>query len=262
MSRTELTQVIYESTQGIAKITLNRPEKLNSFTTQMHAELRSALDWVDQDPSIRVVLITGAGKGFCAGQDLADPDLKLDNLTETLEQNYNPLIARLTSMPQVVIAAVNGVAAGAGFNLALAADLTLAGKKASLTQAFIRIGLLPDAGGTWFLPQKVGLQKALGLAMTGKKISGEEADQMGLIWKAVDDESLMDEAQQLAQELAALPSLALAEIKKAMYAANNNTLKQQLDIEAAAQNRLGSSEDFREGVSAFLEKRPAQFKGQ
>jgi 2-(1,2-epoxy-1,2-dihydrophenyl)acetyl-CoA isomerase len=260
MSRIELTQVIYESNQGIAKITLNRPQKLNSFTAQMHAEIRSALDLVDQDPSIRVVLITGAGKGFCAGQDLSDPQLALDNLAQTLEKNYNPLIARLTSMPQVVIASVHGVAAGAGCNLALAADLTIASKSAAFIQAFINIGLMPDAGGTWFLPKRVGLQKAMGLALTGEKITGEQADQMGLIWKSFSDETLISETEQLANHLASLPGLALTEIKKAMYSSMHRTLAEQLEVECQAQDQLGRTQDFHEGVSAFLEKRPAKFK--
>lgn len=261
MSRIELTQVIYESNQGIAKITLNRPEKLNSFTAQMHAEIRSALDLVDQDPSIRVVLITGAGKGFCAGQDLADSQLELDNLAKTLENNYNPLITRLTSMPQVIIASVNGVAAGAGCNLALAADLTVASKSASFIQSFINIGLMPDAGGTWFLPKKVGLQKAMGLALTGEKITGAHADEMGLIWKSFSDETLISETTQLANHLASLPGLALTEIKKALYSSMNRTLVEQLEVECQAQDQLGRTQDFNEGVSAFLEKRPAKFKG-
>jgi len=260
MSRIELTQVIYESNQGVAKITLNRPEKLNSFTAQMHTEIRSALDLVDQDPSIRVVLITGAGKGFCAGQDLADSQLELDNLAKTLEKNYNPLIARLTSMPQVVIASVHGVAAGAGCNLALAADLTIASKSAFFIQAFINIGLMPDAGGTWFLPKRVGLQKAMGLALTGEKITGDQADQMGLIWKSFSDETLITETTQLANHLASLPGLALTAIKKAMYSSMNRTLVEQLEVECQAQDQLGRTQDFREGVSAFLEKRHAKFK--
>jgi 2-(1,2-epoxy-1,2-dihydrophenyl)acetyl-CoA isomerase len=168
----------------------------------------------------------------------------------------------MAKMKQPIIAAVNGVAAGAGANLALGADLTIMGKQAVMTQAFVRIGLLPDAGGTWFLPRRVGLQKALGLAMTGDKITGEDAERMGLIWKAVEDTTLMVEAQKLATHLAALPANALAEMKQAIHAAFTNTLDQQLDLERDAQTRLGKTKDFKEGISAFLEKRPAQFTGE
>ena len=262
MAKTEFAEVIYEANQGIATITLNRPEKINSLTNQMHADLRSAFDLVDQDPNIRVILITGAGRGFCAGQDLADPETSLEDLSETLEKNYNVLVRRMAKMKQPIIAAVNGVAAGAGANLALGADLTIMGKQAVMTQAFVRIGLLPDAGGTWFLPRRVGLQKALGLAMTGDKITGEEAERMGLIWKAVEDITLMAEAQKLAMHLAALPAKALAEMKQAIHAAFTNTLDQKLDLERDAQTRLGKTKDFKEGISAFLEKRPAQFTGE
>jgi len=262
MSKKEFAEVIYESNQGIATITLNRPAKINSLTYQMHADLRSALDLVEQDPAIRVVLITGAGRGFCAGQDLADPATSLDDLSDTLEKNYNVLVRRMANLKQPIIAAVNGVAAGAGANLAIGADLTLMGKKAVMTQAFVRIGLLPDAGGTWFLPRRVGLQKALGLAMTGETITGEEAERMGLIWKAVDDESLMTEAEKLAQHLASLPALALAQMKQAIRAAFTNTLDQQLDVERDAQVRLGKTKDFKEGIEAFLQKRPAKFIGE
>jgi len=262
MIKKEFAEVLYESNQGIATITLNRPAKINSLTYQMHEDLRAALDLVEQDSMIRVVLITGSGRGFCAGQDLADPETSLDNLADTLEKNYNVLVRRMAKMKQPIIAAVNGVAAGAGANLALGADLTLMGKKAVMTQAFVRIGLLPDAGGTWFLPRRVGLQKALGLAMTGETITGEEAERMGLIWKAIDDELLMEEAQKLAQHLAKLPARALAEMKQAIRAAFTHTLDQQLDVERDAQVRLGNTKDFKEGISAFLEKRPAKFIGE
>lgn len=262
MFKKEFAEVIYESHQGVATVTLNRPAKINSLTHQMHADLRSALDLINQDPTIRAVLMTGAGRGFCAGQDLADPQTSLDNLAEALEKNYNVLVRRMASMKQPIIAAVNGVAAGAGANLALGADLTLMGKKAVMTQAFVRIGLLPDAGGTWFLSRRVGLQKAMGLAMTGATITGEEAERMGLIWKAIDDESLMAEAQQLAEQLANLPALALAEMKQAIRTAFNHSLDQQLDLERDAQARLGQTKDFKEGISAFLEKRPPKFMGE
>ena len=259
MNTTESNQVIYEVSQGIAQITLNRPDKLNSLTEKMHHDLRWALDCVDQDGDIRIVIIKGAGKGFCAGQDLKDPGLKLDKLSETLELNYNPLIKRITSMKQIVIASVHGVAAGAGSSLALSADLTIASKSALFIQAFIKIGLMPDAGGTWFLPKRIGLQKAMGLALTGESITGERADELGLIWKSFEDEDLEAETLQLAKQLANMPGYALTEIKKAIYSSMNGTLNQQLALETQAQDQLGRTLDFREGVDAFLNKRPAKF---
>lgn len=259
MNQAELTEIIYETTDRVAQITLNRPDKLNSLTAKMHQEFRLALDCIDQDPRIQILIIKGAGKGFCAGQDLSDPDLKLNHLGETLEINYNPLIYRLTTMKQIVIASIHGVAAGAGCNLALAADLTIASKSASFIQAFIKIGLMPDAGGTWFLPKRIGLQKAMGLALTGEKITGEQADQMGLIWKSFDEEILISETAQLANQLEKMPGLALTEIKKAMQSSFKRTLVEQLAVECEAQDRLGKTNDFHEGVSAFLEKRPARF---
>lgn len=262
MSPLKLSEVIYESNDGIAKITLNRPHKLNSLTSQMHADIRSALDLIDQDPTIKVILLTGVGKGFCAGHDIDSANFQGDQLAQILETDYNPLIHRLTTMKQVVIAAVNGIAAGAGCNLALAADLTIAGKKVGFKQAFIHLGLLPDAGGTWFLPKRIGIQKAFGLAMTGELITGEQADQMGLIWKAVDNDLVMLEAEKIARQLVNSASLALTEIKKAIYASNQNSLIEQLTLERHAQERLGNTLDFQEGINAFRNKRPAKFSGK
>lgn len=262
MNPTESSQVIYEVSEGIAQITLNRPDKLNSLSGKMHHDLRWALDCIDQGSNIRVVIIKGAGKGFCSGQDLRDPDLKFDKLSETLEFNYNPLIKRLTSMKQIVIASVHGVAAGAGSSLALSADLTVASKSSLFIQAFIKIGLIPDAGGTWFLSNKIGLQKAMGLALTGDSITGEQADELGLIWKSFEDQDLETETLHLAKQLAKMPGYALTEIKKAIYLGMHNTLDQQLALESQMQNRLGQTPDFREGVDAFLNKRPAKFNAR
>ncbi len=254
MRSPKLSEVLYESDNGIAKITLNRPHKLNSLTAQMLADIRSALDFIEHDPTIKVILLTGAGQGFCAGQDLNESRLKDEALGPILESDYNPIIQRLTTMQQVVIAAVNGIAAGAGCSLALAADLTLAGKTTRFKQAFIHLGLLPDAGATWFLPHRVGIQKAMGLAMTGETITGTEAEHLGLIWKAVDDHLVLHEAEQLAFNLANSSHHALPEIKKSIYAASQNSLAEQLDLERDAQNRLGKTAEFQMALATFQSK--------
>ena len=246
-------------------ITLNRPDKLNAFTAEMHLALRAALEAARDDESCRAVLLTGAGRGFCAGQDLGDRDPskgELPNLGETLKNYFNPNLRLIRDMPKPVVAAVNGAAAGAGANIALACDIVLAARSAKFLQAFARIGLIPDAGGSWSLPRLVGPARARGLAMLAEPIDAETAAEWGLIWKAVDDDSLMAEAQETAMKLANGPTLGLALTKQAMLAAATNSLEEQLLLEEQLQARAGASDDYREGVSAFLEKRPAKFSGR
>ncbi len=246
----------------IARITLNRPDRLNSFTVQMHEEMRDALGKLGE---ARVVVLTGAGRGFCAGQDLNDravaPGEKVD-LGETVTECWNPLVRTLTSLPQPVIARVNGVAAGAGANIALACDMVVAAKSAKFIQSFSAIGLIPDSGGTWALPRLVGQARALGLALTGEPLPAEKAAEWGLIWKAVDDEALDDEVDAIASTLASLPPLGLAAIKDMIRSSWQYSLDEELERQAGAMRRLGFTEDYREGVAAFLEKRASTFTGR
>ncbi|GAB3456868.1 2-(1,2-epoxy-1,2-dihydrophenyl)acetyl-CoA isomerase PaaG [Massilia terrae] len=261
----------YESIQlsiedGVATLTLNRPDKLNSFTQAMHLEVRDALARVQSDKSVRVMVLTGAGRGFCAGQDLSDravePGSPGVDLGASVEQFYAPLVLTLRSLPMPVICAVNGVAAGAGANLALACDIVLAAKSASFIEAFCKLGLIPDTGGTWHLPRMIGMARATGLAMLGEKLSAEKAEEWGLIWRAVADEELMPEAMKMARHFATAPTKGLAFTKKALQASYANTLPQQLQLEADMMRELGYSHDYREGVAAFMAKRPAEFKGE
>lgn len=261
----------YESIQfkldnGIAVLTLNRPDKLNSFTQAMHLEVRDALAKLQADRTARVLVLTGAGRGFCAGQDLSDravePGSPGVDLGDSVEKFYAPLVMTLRELPMPVICAVNGVAAGAGANLALACDIVLAAKSASFIEAFCKLGLIPDTGGTWHLPRLVGMARATGLAMLGEKLSAEKAEQWGLIWRAVPDESLMDEAMAMATHFATAPTKGLAFTKKALQASYANTLPDQLQLEAQMMRELGYSHDYREGVAAFMAKRPANFKGE
>jgi 2-(1,2-epoxy-1,2-dihydrophenyl)acetyl-CoA isomerase len=249
------------ATQGAVRvITLNRPASLNSFTAAMHGVLLQALEAAAADPAVRCVLITGAGRGFCAGQDLNDPDMVGDvDVGAVLERFYRPLALRVRTLPVPVIAAVNGVAAGAGANLALCCDLVVAARSASFIQAFSKIGLVPDCGGTWLLPRLVGRARALGLAMTGDKLPAEEAQRIGLIWQCVDDAALMDSALALGQRLAAMPSKALAETRRVFDAAMGLDFDAALGLEAQTQRVLGRAPDFREGVAAFFDKRPPVF---
>ncbi len=258
--------ILFAIEQGVATLTLNRPEQLNSFNAAMHQEVREALEQVRQNAEVRCLLITGAGRGFCAGQDLSDrnvaPDTAAPDLGESIEKNYNPLIRSLRDLPLPVICAVNGVAAGAGANIALACDITLAAKSASFIQAFCKIGLVPDSGGTWTLPRAVGMARAKALALLGDRLSAEQAEQWGMIWRCVDDAALQDESLKLARQLATQPTYGLALIKRALNASASNSFDAQLDLERDLQRLAGRSEDYREGVSAFMAKRTPEFKGR
>ncbi|MDB5691847.1 MAG: 2-(1,2-epoxy,2-dihydrophenyl)acetyl-CoA isomerase [Alphaproteobacteria bacterium] len=247
---------------GIARLILNRPDRLNSFTVQMHEEVVDALSGLE---GTRVLVITGAGRGFCAGQDLNDravaPGQAVD-LGESVEKRYNPLIRRITSLPFPVIARVNGVAAGAGANIALACDIVIAAKSAKFIQSFASIGLIPDSGGTWVLPRLVGQARALGLALTAEPLPAEKAAEWGLIWKAVEDEALDAEVDALAERFAAAPTRGLARIKRMIRESWGHSLDEELDLQRDAMRELGSSDDYREGVAAFMEKRKPSFTGK
>ena len=255
----------FEAQDGVARLTLHRPDKLNSFTGAMHAEIRAALDSVQANPAIRVLVLTGAGRAFCAGQDLADPDMTVGHLQPDIgavvEQHYKPLILALQNLRVPTVAMVNGIAAGAGASLALACDLVIAAKSAYFLQAFSKIGLIPDTGGTWFLPQRVGMARAMGLAMLADKLPAEKAEAWGLIWQAVDDAELTPTVDKLAAQLAQLPTRALVATRLAMHAAPNHTLEQQLGFEAGFMRELGWRDDFKEGVTAFQQKRAPKFTG-
>jgi 2-(1,2-epoxy-1,2-dihydrophenyl)acetyl-CoA isomerase len=247
---------------GIARLTLNRPDRLNSFTVEMHEEVADALTKLD---GARVLVLTGAGRGFCAGQDLNDravaPGQAVD-LGESVEKRYNPLVRTLTALPFPVIARVNGVAAGAGANIALACDIVIAGKSAKFIQSFASIGLIPDSGGTWVLPRLVGQARALGLALTAEPLPAEKAAEWGLIWKAVDDEKLDEEVDALAARFAEAPTKGLGRIRKMIRESWGHSLDEELDLQRDSMRELGFGDDYREGVAAFMEKRKPNFTGK
>ena len=255
--------ILFEIHNGIARLTLNRPDKLNSFNVAMHLEVRDALEKTREDSKARVLIVTGAGRGFCAGQDLGDRAVSGNgvDLGESIEKYYAPLVRSLRALPMPVIAAVNGVAAGAGAQIALACDIVIATKSASFIEPFCKLGLIPDTGGTYFLPRLVGTARAMGISMLGEKISAEQAAAWGLIWRAVDDAQFTKTVEDTATQLASGPTRGLARIKDAIYASANNGFEQQLNLERDLMRELGRSHDYREGVAAFLEKRAANFKG-
>ncbi|MFL5110054.1 MAG: 2-(1,2-epoxy-1,2-dihydrophenyl)acetyl-CoA isomerase PaaG [Microvirga sp.] len=257
--------VLVERHEGWRVLTLNRPDRLNSFNEAMHERLMAAMLEAEADEGCRALLLTGAGRGFCAGQDLSnrvfEPGVTPD-LTKTIERWYNPLVRKLRSFRMPIVCAVNGVAAGAGANIALACDIVLAARSAKFIQAFAKIGLLPDSGGTWFLPRLVGSARARGLALLAEPLPAEKAEAWGLIWKAVDDESLMIEAEKLAAHLATQPTIGLALMKQALDASWGNTLDRQLDLERDLQGEAGRTPDYAEGVSAFFAKRAPSFTGR
>lgn len=258
--------VLVDHADGVCRITLNRPDKLNAFNTEMHVALFAALSEAATDEDVRAILVTGAGRAFCAGQDLGDRDPSISGETRdlgaTLERTYNPLIRRIRSLDKPVVCAVNGVAAGAGASLALACDIVLAARTAKFIQAFSKIGLVPDSGATWSLPHLVGEARAKGLALTGMPLPAETAAEWGMIWGVVADGMLMGEAEALAADLATGPTVGLGLTKRAIQAAGANTMDAQLDLERDLQREAGRTPDYGEGVSAFLDKRKPVFTGR
>jgi 2-(1,2-epoxy-1,2-dihydrophenyl)acetyl-CoA isomerase len=260
--RKSMSSILVEIKEQVALLTLNRPEKFNAFNREMALRLQAELDACEKS-AIRAIVITGSGKAFCAGQDLGEVvDPQGPGMARILAEHYNPIVTRIRKLKKPVIAAVNGVAAGAGANLALCADITLAARSASFIQAFSKIGLVPDTGGSYFLPRLIGLQRAAALMMTGEKITAQEAADIGMIWKLVADEELLQQADQLAAQLAAMPTTALGLIKQQLNASFGHSIEAQLALEDQLQQQAAATADFREGVQAFLEKRAPRFSGQ
>lgn len=261
------TLILVAQADAVRTLTLNRPDSLNSFTGEMHAQLMAELNAAAESKDVRCLVLTGAGRAFCAGQDLADPLVSppaneaesAKDLGEVVRRLYAPLVQRLRSMPVPVVAAVNGIAAGAGANLALGCDIVLAGRSASFIQAFAKIGLIPDTGGTWLLGRLAGRQRALGLTMLGDKLSAQDAERMGLVWRCVEDDELRGEAERLANRLAGMPTRALVATRRLLDEAEQISMDEALQREATVQGELGASHDYQEGVAAFYAKRPPRY---
>lgn len=258
-----MSNIKFEIQNEVGIITLNRPDKFNSFVRQMAFDLQKALDDCESNKEVRAIYLTGEGKAFCAGQDLAEAiDPEETELTKIVEEHYNPIIERLRNIEKPIVCGVNGVAAGAGANIALACDITVAGKSVAFIQAFSKIGLIPDSGGTFYLPRLIGMQKSAALMFLGDKVMAEEAEKMGMIYKVVEDESLQEEGMKIAQKLAQMPTKGIGLTKRLLNESYNNTLTEQLALENELQNIAGKSYDYNEGVNAFLEKRKPEFKGE